>query len=131
MSKKSILVVEDDKYLIEVYSKSLSKEGYKVDTALSKTEAIQKIECRTYDAALVDIMLKDSALDRGGEDVIRLIFETKKDTKVIVISGSEDIKMVERVSKMGIFSYLSKINLKSIKDVLDIVKKAFDLANKF
>ena len=62
MSQKSILVVEDDQYLIEVYSKTLSKEGYQVDTASTKSEAIQKIECKTYDAALVDIMLDQSIL---------------------------------------------------------------------
>ena len=53
----NILVVEDDKPISDLIKMSLKRVGYLCDTALDGEIAIDKINEKTYDLILLDIML--------------------------------------------------------------------------
>ena len=46
--KKSILVIDDDEVVLNLIAEALRLEGYKVDTAETGKEAIEKCNLRFY-----------------------------------------------------------------------------------
>ena len=59
-----ILIVEDDELLREVYSDTLTSEGYTIDTAQDGEEAYTKMSQGGWDLVLLDIIIpKMSGID--------------------------------------------------------------------
>lgn len=56
-SAKKILIVEDEKELLDLYVQLLEQEGYDVDKAADGEMALKKITDNTYDLILLDIIL--------------------------------------------------------------------------
>jgi DNA-binding response OmpR family regulator len=54
-----ILVVDDDDRIRLLYQKELSQSGYRVETAASGREAIEKTGAGSFDLAVLDIEMPD------------------------------------------------------------------------
>lgn len=120
----SILVVEDDPFIIEsLYKEFLSSLDVDVDYAQSKLEATEKIRCKTYNIAFVDIMLREDPNDRGGVEVIEFIHQLNEGTAVIVVSATDDIKVALVTYKEGIVDFIQKENIHTEKDLLYPIEK--------
>jgi CheY-like chemotaxis protein len=59
MESKKILIVEDDIDVLNVYKSTLENEGYAVDTAASKDEALKKASGFKPDLFILDVMLTE------------------------------------------------------------------------
>jgi two-component system, OmpR family, phosphate regulon response regulator PhoB len=57
MSKKRIVIVEDERDMADLVARRLTREGYAVDVATDGLTGLDKIRSRPTDLALVDIML--------------------------------------------------------------------------
>jgi len=79
---KSVLVVDDDKSILEVFKTLLQSEGYSVETADNGRQAIEKAKETKFDIALLDIVLPDIRGDQVAveikkhDDSVRIIFIT-------------------------------------------------------
>ncbi len=97
-----ILVVEDERAIVDLIRLNLEMSGYDSDYALDGEEAIRKIDHSTYDLILLDIMLPK--ID-GFElmNYIRFL-----DVPVIFLTAKSDVK--DRVAglKLGAQDYLTK-----------------------
>jgi len=92
---KTIAIVEDEPALRENYSDALLKQGYRVDSYASRSEAFDAFKQTLPDLALLDIGLEDD-ID-GGFEVCRflrsesatlpIIFLTARDSDLDTISG--------------------------------------------
>lgn len=121
----SVLVVEDNIKFLETYSEALREAGFDVDTASSRIEALEKVRCRMYDVALVDIMLKEDVTDRGGVDVVAAIHQYNEGTRMIVVSATDDIRVAIRTYQAGVVGFIQKSELKSPRaEIVSIVKSA-------
>lgn len=99
MPDKKILIVDDNKDILELLDKILSVDGYQVMQASGGQEAAEKIKKDTPHLIIMDIMLPDMY----GSDVVLLINEdpATKDLPIIFISGlAADID--EGIIKSGI-----------------------------
>lgn len=73
---KSILVIEDDRFIGEMYVRSLRNAGYEVDWIVSGTEGVKAATSKKYDLILLDVMLPGEQGTevlkelRGGQDKI-------------------------------------------------------------
>ena len=56
---KTILFIEDDKPIAEMYSRVLEREGYQVEFAYNGEEGLQKATSKHYDLILLDIMMPE------------------------------------------------------------------------
>ncbi|NLZ46619.1 MAG: response regulator, partial [Clostridiales bacterium] len=83
MSK--ILLVEDDKGIINNLTEYLTGEGFEIDSANGQARAIEKIEKNKYDLLLVDISLKD-----GNGFAVCAAARAITDTPVIFLTASAD-----------------------------------------
>ena len=89
MAIKTILCIEDDRFIGEMYVRSLKKAGYEVDWLVGGNDGLIAARNKHYDLILLDVMLPErrgneilDSLRGGKEDLI-------PDTKVIVLTNFE------------------------------------------
>ena len=76
MAIKTILIVEDDRFIGEMYVRSLKKAGYDVDWMIDGNDGLIAARNKQYDLILLDVMLPErrgtEILEslRGSEDLI-------------------------------------------------------------
>jgi DNA-binding response OmpR family regulator len=63
---KTILIIEDDRFIGEMYVRSLKQAGYQVDWAVSGGEGQNAALTKSYDLLLLDIMLPE----KEGSDIL-------------------------------------------------------------
>ena len=102
-----ILLVEDDKDLLNIYQEELKFSGIEYDTAETGKEAIDKDATFEYDVILLDIMLPDIQ----GLEVLKKVKERNKDKKVIIISNLEVPAIINQAYSLGVSAYLIKAEL--------------------
>jgi DNA-binding response OmpR family regulator len=56
---KTILCIEDDLFIGEMYARSLRKAGYEVDLVASGDEGLKAATAKPYDVILLDILLPE------------------------------------------------------------------------
>jgi DNA-binding NtrC family response regulator len=104
MEKKSILVVDDDKAILDSFKAILKSEGYSVDTAETGREAIEKSETRFFNLSLLDIKLPDM---EGTELLIEMHREMPKMMK-IMITGYPSLENAVEAVNQGADAYVVK-----------------------
>lgn len=65
----SILVIEDDRFIGEMYVRSLRNNGYTVDWVTTGQDGFNAASSRTYDLILLDIMLPEMT----GQEVLKML----------------------------------------------------------
>ena len=59
MSKKTILLVDDEPDLIMMLKQNLEAAGYNIEVAYNGVEAIKKVEANIPDAIVLDVMMPE------------------------------------------------------------------------
>ena len=57
MSKEKILVVDDEKDIVELLQYNLEKEGYKISAVFSGEQCLENVKSKLPDLILLDIMM--------------------------------------------------------------------------
>jgi two-component system nitrogen regulation response regulator NtrX len=104
MPKPMVLVVDDEEGIRESLSDIFADEGYRVASARSGAEALEKIESEPPDLVLLDIWLPEV----DGLEVLERIKERIPGMPVIMISGHGNIEMAVRATKNGAYDFLEK-----------------------
>jgi CheY-like chemotaxis protein len=105
-----VLVVDDNEAIRRLVSKLLQHEGYAIDEAIDGLEALEKLDARSYDAVILDLMMPRAT----GFDVIAALRERNPGVlkKVVVLTAA-----------------MSKIDNEELNDVAGVVSKPFELDN--
>ncbi len=85
----SILIVDDEEYILDLYQKELVDEGYEVKLARNNAEVLKMTEKEKINLVVLDIKLA------GEEDGLQILTELKKQNKdlpVILNSGYSTYK---------------------------------------
>lgn len=101
-----ILLVDDDKEIVETLKARLIKEGYEVSTAYDGEEALVKIKEDNPDVVLLDLMLPKL----NGFEVLKEIRQRFKDKwrPVIIISAQTELESVRKSYSLEADHYLTK-----------------------
>ena len=88
MAIKTILIVEDDRFIGEMYVRSLKKAGYEVDWMIDGNDGLIAARNKSYDLLLLDVMLPER---RGSEilDALRGAEDLIPNSRVIVLTNFE------------------------------------------
>ncbi len=133
---KSILLVEDDDFLTDIYSDKLKEAGFEVDVALDGDEALKKIEeyisrevkQAEGEKSWPDVILLDMVLPKAnGEEILKKI-KTEgglKHTKVVILSNLGQKEEVEKGMEWGASRYLVKAHY-TPSQVLAEINSLFD-----
>ncbi|MCW4021102.1 MAG: response regulator [Candidatus Bathyarchaeota archaeon] len=102
--EKNILVVDDDKAILEDFKELLESQGYSADTAENGREAMEKFNDHLYDLALLDIKLPDM---EGTELLIKLHQKIPRTMK-IMITGYPSFENAVESLNLGADAYIMK-----------------------
>ena len=117
---KTILLVEDDDNLANVYETRLQAEGFKTVRVANGEDALQTTMQAKPDLILLDVMMpKVSGFDVL--DILRNTPETAK-IKIIMLTALSQDSDRERAKSLGVDDYLIKSQV-VIADVVDRVKQ--------
>lgn len=103
----SVLLVDDEGFFISLIASQLQDEyGYKVDTAFTGREAVDKIAKakRAYDVILLDYMMPEMS----GLNVLQWMHEQKNETPVVMLTAAGSENVAVEAMKMGAYDYLRK-----------------------
>ena len=101
-----ILIVDDNSDIRELISNILRDKGFKIREAANFDQAINEINKKIPDVAIIDVKL-----DKGDNDGIELLVKIKKDDNdvpVIMISGHANVQMAVDSLKLGAFEFIQK-----------------------
>ena len=119
---KSILIIEDDRFIGEMYIRSLRREGYEVDWAVSGTQGYRAAIGKSYDLILLDIMLPEA---QGTEVLNQLRNETEDkipNSRVIILTNFEQDDESRLAMESRADGYLIKADITPRK-LIDIIKQ--------
>lgn len=106
MSK--VLIVDDDKFLLDMYAIKFSEQQYAVTTALNGTDALAKLSSKEVepDIILLDIVMPGT----DGFEVLRQIKEKKlaPQSAVIVLSNLGQKEDIDKGIALGAQGYIVK-----------------------
>ena len=111
---KTVLLVEDDFYISELYQKAMEMKGFRVLTAADGQDALELVKKEKLDLVLLDIMLPSMS----GLDVLKHIKSlAKKDEKipVIMVTNLDTPEAMEEAQHLGADDYW----IKSLKPPLE------------
>jgi DNA-binding response OmpR family regulator len=103
-SSRTILLVDDDKSILRTFTRIFQKNGYKIETAETGKEAIEKADTRHYDIALIDIRLPDM----DGTELLTKIKKQLLETIKIMITGFPSLESGAKALDEGADAYLVK-----------------------
>lgn len=101
---EKILIIEDDKAIIDVLRMILEQDGFSVEHALNGVAGIEQFNRMHPDVVLLDI--KMPRMD--GIEVLQEIKKTDSDSVVIMISGHGNIETAVQTTKLGAFDFIAK-----------------------
>lgn len=104
MAKENILVVDDDRIIVDSLCEFLSLEGFQASGVETVKGALAKLQKQSYSLAIMDINLPDG----NGFELLDLIRKNHPQTVVIVITGYGTIESAVRAIKKGAYDYLTK-----------------------
>ncbi len=99
----SILLVEDDKAIIENLTEFLAAEGFQVKAVSGQSQAVGLLEEEAFDLALLDI-----SLEEGNGFAVCAYMKQNTDIPVIFLTASGDEYSVVSGLDMGADDYISK-----------------------
>jgi len=105
VSKKKILIVDDDKFLLDIYSLKFVAGGYEVDTAFGGEEAIKKLKENKPSVLLLDIIMP--VMD-GIEVLGKIRDEKLSGFKTIILSNQSGQADVDKAMDLGVDGYIIK-----------------------
>lgn len=121
MAIKTILCIEDDRFIGEMYVRSLKKAGYEIDWVVDGNDGLIAARNKQYDVILLDVMLPErrgtDILDalRGKEDLI-------PNSKVVVMTNFEQDDESRLAMERNADAYLIKADI-TPKKLLAIIQK--------
>ncbi len=103
-TQESILVVDDDLDFLKIIRRILEGKGFEVATAASASEALEKVNARFYNAAVLDISLPDA----DGTELLSGIIERHPDITAVMLTGHSSVQNAVKSLNCGAFAYLEK-----------------------
>lgn len=121
MAINTILCIEDDRFIGEMYVRSLKKAGYDVDWVVDGNDGLVAARNKPYDLILLDIMLPER---RGSEILQALRGETDliPNTRVIVMTNFDQDEESRIAMQHSADAYLIKAEI-TPKKLLAIIDK--------
>ena len=110
MAIKTILMIEDDRFIGEMYARSLKKAGYELDWMVDGNDGLVAARNKAYDLILLDVMLPE----RRGNDILEAL-RGKEDlipsSKVIVLTNFEQDDESRMAMEQHADAYLIKAEI--------------------
>ena len=124
MKNKKILIIDDERSLLESLEMFLTEKGYAVACAQSATEGLK--QCRVFDPQVIILDIRLPDMD-GLEVLQQLIRNGRKN--IIIITAFHDMEITIKAVKYGAFEYIPKpIDVEELERAIDKALKSLNAA---
>jgi two-component system, NtrC family, nitrogen regulation response regulator NtrX len=124
-----ILIIDDNADIRDIINDLITDSGYKTRLAANYNQALNEIDKKLPDVAIIDVKL-----DKGDNDGLELLSHIKKKDKnipVIIITGHANIEMAIKALKAGAFEFIEKpFNQERLLNFVNRAIENIDLKNK-
>jgi len=103
-SKPEILIIDDDRAIIESFSSLFKDNGYIPTGARTGHAALNLASDNHFDLLILDLDLPDIQ----GVELLKMLRAQKIDAPVIIVSGKATIKTAIEAAKLGAFNVIEK-----------------------
>ncbi|MFH0739900.1 MAG: response regulator [bacterium] len=104
--QNKILIIEDDKFLLKLYSDKLKREGFLVFESLTGEEGLNKIMAEKPDLVILDLLLPEK---NGFEILSEIKLNPKtKSIPVIILTNLGQKSDINQGLELGAAAYLVK-----------------------
>jgi DNA-binding NtrC family response regulator len=103
-TKARILIVDDDRIILDSLSEFLSLEGYEVRGGDGFQEAVRLLERESFQIVITDVNMPEV----DGFELLRVVKSRFPELVVIIITGYGTIESAVEAIKMGAYDYLTK-----------------------
>lgn len=120
MAIKTILMIEDDRFIGEMYVRSLRQAGYDVEWAIDGRDGLVMATNKTYDLVLLDIMLPELR----GQEILREIKKNPvaKHSHVAVMTNFDQDEETRQEIERNVDAYFVKAEI-TPRRLLEIVQQ--------
>ena len=125
---KTILIVEDNAVIANIYERKLAADGFKVVTHTDGKAAVDALDAIQPDLVLLDLMLPRMS----GPQVMRTIrrHPTLGDIPIVVLTNADSFYDLKEAKDAGATEVLCKSANQPMKEVLDIIKRRVALSRR-
>lgn len=118
-AEKSILIIEDEKDLADLFYSMFKEKGYNVNIAYDGEEALNALNMCKPDAILLDLILPKMS----GFEVLKSIRSASSTyfTPVIIVTNLSGKENVDKGMTMGANEYLIKSHIR-LQDILERIE---------
>lgn len=119
---KTILCVEDDRFIGEMYVRSLQKAGYDVTWVVDGNDGLVAARNQTFDLIILDLMLPeqrgDQILDALRNNNVNLV----PNSKILIMTNFEQDEASRKSVMSRVDGYLIKADI-TPRNLIDVVKQ--------
>jgi nitrogen-specific signal transduction histidine kinase/CheY-like chemotaxis protein len=120
--KERILLVDDEKVIVDALGRMLRRLGYEVFATASGVEALQAF-CRK--PGRFDLVITDRTMPNiTGEELAREVLRVRPDMPVILFTGSSERMAEERAKAVGVRAYLMKPVV--MREMAETIRRVLD-----
>lgn len=137
----TVLIIEDDKAIVDVLKMILEHDGFKIEKAFNGPAGIEKYREVEPDIVLLDIKMPKM----DGIEVLQELKKIDSNSVVIMISGHGNIETAVQTTKLGAYDFISKpfdverlkltiqngLNYKKLLLENESIKRKFDVDAEF
>lgn len=112
----NILVIDDERFIVEAVSQHLKDKGYNVLSFIDSTKALEAIEKQDFDLVLTDLRMPEVS----GMDITRAVRAKETDTMVIILTGYATLDSAIESVSLNVYAYLNKpFELRELGEVVE------------
>lgn len=122
--KPTVMIVDDDEFLVNMYATKFENEGYTVETKTTTQQALDTLnEGSQPDIIVLDIIMPDI----DGLEMLQTMRdkELAPESKVVMLTNQGGDEQIDKAKELGAAGYIVKAT--SIPS--EVVKKVQEIAN--
>jgi len=99
-----VLIVEDDRGLLEAYTDTLLERGFEVAAAADAAAALRALAATPFEVVVSDVVLPGSS----GVDILHAVRARDLDVPVVLVTGNPTVETAVSALELGALHYLVK-----------------------
>lgn len=119
---KTILCVEDDRFIGEMYVRSLQKAGYDVTWVVDGNDGLVAARNQTFDLIILDLMLPEQRGDQILDALRNNNVDLVPNSKILIMTNFEQDEASRRSVMSRVDGYLIKADI-TPRNLIDVVKQ--------
>ncbi len=119
---KTILCVEDDRFIGEMYVRSLQKAGYDVTWVVDGNDGLVAARNQNFDLIILDLMLPEQRGDQILDALRNKNVDLVPNSKILIMTNFEQDEASRKSVMSRVDGYLIKADI-TPRNLIDVVKQ--------